>query len=104
MRGKLAGLVCVAIVSMTSLPAMAGDSHHGHHGYGHGGGHGHGGGWRASFFVGGAYPAYQPYCGPVYYPPPAYYYYPPPAYPVYPAPVVAYPVAAPSFSFSFGGR
>lgn len=101
MRGKLLGVACVACLLFT-VPARAGGPHHHHHGHGHG--HG-GGGWRANFFVGGVYPAYQPYWGPVYYPPPAYYY-PAPAY-YYPAPVAVAPVApvvAPSVSFSFGGR
>lgn len=99
MTGKLLGLVCFAAFMLASRPVLAGGPHHHyhHHGHGHGGG---GGGWRASFYVGGAYPAYPPYWGPVYYPRPVYYYYPAPVYPVYPAPVA--PVVAPSFSFSFG--
>lgn len=101
MKGKFLGLVCFAILMLASLPAMARGPHHQphHHGHGH-----RGGGWRASFSIGGAYPAYRPYWGPAYYARPVYYY-PAPAYPVYPAPWAAAPVApvvAPSFSFSFG--
>lgn len=101
MKATLLGLVCLAAWLLVSVPATAGGPHHRSYHHGHGGG-----GWRASFFVGGAYPAYQPYWRPAYYPPPGYYYYPAPAYPVYPAPVVVAPapVVAPSLSVSFGGR